>query len=256
MNKMPVVFVGHGSPMNAIEDNQFTRNWVEISKQIPIPEAILAISGHWVTDGTRINDDPHPEIVHDMYGFPRELYEVDYRPKGAPELAHFTKDLILGNGLIDNSWGIDHGIWSILKIMYPEADIPVYHMSVSRNENPDYHFNLGNELKPLRDKGILIFASGNVVHNLAHIKWDMKGGYDWAVEFDDFIKGTIFEKKYRGVIDYRLAGVSAKLSVPTSEHLDPLFYILGAADEHDQLSIYNDSCTMGSLSMTSYLLKE
>ncbi|AHF06085.1 4,5-DOPA dioxygenase extradiol [Desulfitobacterium metallireducens] len=253
MNKMPVVFIGHGSPMNAIEDNPFTQNWIKLADKIPKPKAILAISAHWSTEGTRIMDDPHPKTIYDMYGFPQELYKVDFQPEGAPDIAHFTKDLISQSTQLDNSWGIDHGTWSILKVMYPKADIPVFQMSVNQDKNPDYHFEIGKEIKALREKGVLILGSGNVVHNLSKIKWEMKSGNDWALEFDNYIKSKVMKREYKDILNYKKAGSSAELAVPTSEHFDPLLYVLGASDESDHLSIYNDTCTMGSLSMTSYL---
>ena len=189
--KMPALFIGHGSPMNAIEDNQYTRNWIEIAGEFPKPKAILAISAHWYTDGSRITDEAHPKMVYDMYGFPDELYKVLYEAKGAPELAHLTKDLIKRDVKIDNSWGYDHGTWSVLCKMYPEADIPVYQLSVDSSASAQTHFKIGQEISALREKGVLILGSGNVVHNLSKISWEMEGGHPWAVDFDNYIKNKI-----------------------------------------------------------------
>ncbi|MDP4128103.1 MAG: 4,5-DOPA dioxygenase extradiol [Bacillota bacterium] len=254
MKKMPVVFIGHGSPMNAIEENEYTRGWSDIAARIPTPEAILVISAHWSVHGTRISDDPNPKTIYDMYGFPQELYNLQYSPAGAPALAHVTKELV-GNAQIDNSWGVDHGTWSILTKMYPNADIPVFQMSVNQDLNAYEHFEIGKKLRLLREKGVLIFGSGNVVHNLARVNWNMDGGYDWAVEFDNYIKDKIVKKEYKDVIDYQKAGVIAELSFMTSEHFDPLLYVLGASEDADKLSILNNSCTLGALSMTSYLFE-
>ena len=254
--KMPVLFVGHGSPMNAIEDNEYVRTWKEIAKKIPKPEAILCISAHWVTSGTRINDQENPKIVYDMYGFPQELYNVKYDANGSNRLAHDTIRYINRSVKIDNSWGIDHGVWSVLCNMYPEADIPIYQLSIDDNISAETHFDIGKDIGILREKGVLIIGSGNVVHNLSKVKWTMEEGYPWALEFDNFIMENIKNKNYENVVHYENAGNSSKLAFLTTEHFYPLLYVLGAAREDDKLSIFNNSCTMGSLSMTCYLFEE
>jgi len=254
--KMPTLFVGHGSPMNAIEDNEYTRNWSKIASQIPKPKAILAVSAHWYTNGSRISDEEQPKMVYDMYGFPDELYRVRYNATGSPELAHLTKDIIKRDVTIDNSWGCDHGTWSVLSKMYPEADIPVYQLSVDSNASAETHFEIGQEISALREKGVLIFGSGNVVHNLERINWGLAGGHPWAVEFDRYIKEKIDNKQYQDVINYEKAGKSSELAFFTPEHFYPLLYVLGASTEADRVSIFNDSCVMGSLSMTSYLFQQ
>lgn len=253
--KMPALFVGHGSPMNAIEDNDYTRNWAKIASEIPRPKAILSISAHWYTNGIRIIDEEQPKIKYDMYGFPDELYRVTYKAKGSPELAHLTKDLIKRNVTIDNTWGYDHGTWSVLSKMYPEADIPVFQLSVDSSASAEIHFQIGQEINALRQKGVLILGSGNVVHNLEKLNWGMAGGHSWAVDFDHYIKDKIIKKDYQDVINYEKAGKSSELAFFTPDHFYPLLYILGAATEDDKVSIFNDSCVMGSLSMTSYLFK-
>ncbi|SHI01710.1 Aromatic ring-opening dioxygenase, catalytic subunit, LigB family [Sporobacter termitidis DSM 10068] len=253
--RMPALFVGHGSPMNAIEDNQYSKAWAEIGKHIIKPEAILSISAHWFTKGTKITDAPKPEVVYDMYGFPEALYRVVYQPHGSPELAHETKALISRDVKIDNSWGIDHGTWSVLRRMYPNADIPVYQLSVDADANAEAHFKTGRELSVLRDKGVMIFGSGNVVHNLSRVNWDMDGGYSWASEFDGYVKGKIVDGKYDDVLDYSKAGPSAAMAFHTPDHFDPLLYVLGASDKSDKLTVLNDSCTLGALSMTCYLFE-
>lgn len=253
--RMPALFVGHGSPMNAIENNIYSRNWEELSQTIPKPEAILSISAHWYTEGSKINDTEAPETIYDMYGFPEELYRVDYRVKGAPELAHMTQSIINRKVEIDNTWGIDHGTWSVLKRMYPKADIPVYQLSVDKNASPEVHYEIGKQISILRDRGVMIFGSGNVVHNLARVNWEVEGGYPWAIEFDEYIKDKIINNKYIDVINYCTSIESAKLAFSTPEHFYPLLYILGATCGEDQLRVFNASCTLGSLSMTSYLFK-
>ncbi len=256
MKTMPILFVGHGSPMNAIEENEYTQNWKNISLEIPKPKAILSISGHWFTPGTRTTDNPHPKVINDMYGFPQALYDVNYTAPGAPELAHETAELIGKNVIIDNTWGIDHGTWSVLNIMYPQKDIPVYQLSIDQKLSPLAHYEIGQHLKSLRDKGVLILGSGNVVHNLRAVSFSEKGGYQWANQFDDYIQDQITVKNYENVLDYKSQGQSAERSVPTTDHLDPLFYILGASNKNDSIKIFNNSRMAGSLSMTSYLFSE
>lgn len=253
--KAPALFIGHGSPMNAIEDNAYTRNWEEIAGKFPKPEAVLAVSAHWYTGGSKIMEEMQPRMIYDMYGFPEELYRIEYKAKGSPELSRLTKNLITKDVETDNSWGYDHGTWSVLYRMYPAADIPVYQLSIDRNAGAAAHFQIGREISALRDKGVLILGSGNVVHNLSKINWGMEGGYPWAVEFDGYIKDKIIKKEYRDVVHYETAGNSAKLAFFTPEHFYPLLYVLGASREDDRLSVFNDSCTMGSMSMTCYLFE-
>lgn len=254
MEKMPVLFVGHGSPMNAIEDNQYTRGWKKIASKIPEPKAILSVSAHWYTDETKILDDKSPKMTYDMYGFPRELYEVIYNSPGAPEFAHDTRDILGREVKIDNSWGYDHGTWSVLHVMYPEAKIPVYQLSINRSKDAAWHFKLGQMIDVLREKGVLIMGSGNVVHNLSEVDFSMEGGYRWAEEFDSYIKQRILERDFDSVINYKKAGRAAEKSFLTPDHFYPLMYILGASTDEDKITVFNDSCTLGALSMTGYLL--
>ena len=253
--KMPVLFVGHGSPMNALEDNEYTRGWEEIAKLLPRPKAILAVSAHWYTDGTRVTDAEYPKTVYDMYGFPEELYQIEYNAPGAPELAHLTKELLQKEVRIDNSWGFDHGTWVVLHKMFPGADIPVFQLSVDRNAPAELHYQMGKELKALREQGVLILASGNVVHNLQRVEWGMEKGYPWAEEFDGYIRDKIRNKEYDEVVHYEKVGQSARQAFPTPDHFFPLLYVLGAAEDSDQLTVFNESCVLGSLSMTSYLFQ-
>lgn len=254
--KMPALFIGHGSPMNAIEDNEYSKAWEEMSKQIAKPEAILSVSAHWFTKGTRITDSPKPRVVYDMQGFPDALYRVVYQPDGSTKLAHDTISLISSEVKVDNSWGIDHGTWSVLCRMYPNADIPVYQLSVDADASAATHFKIGRELASLRDKGVMIFGSGNVVHNLSRVNWNMDDGYPWASEFDGYIKNKIVDGQYDDVLHYSKAGPSAAMAFYTPDHFNPLLYVLGASDENDRLTVFNDSCTLGALSMTCYLFEQ
>jgi 4,5-DOPA dioxygenase extradiol len=253
--KMPALFVGHGSPMNAIEDNNYSVIWSEIGEKITKPEAILSVSAHWNTDGIRISDEAKPKMVYDMYGFPDELYRVKYPAEGSPELARLAKSLLGDSVKIDNTWGIDHGTWSVLRRMYPKCDVPVFQLSVDYRAGAAAHYEIGKKIAALRQKGVMIFGSGNVVHNLERIKWDMKGGQPWAEEFDLYIKEKILEGNHQDIIHYEKAGSAARLSFTTPEHFHPLLCVLGAVDESDSITIFNNSCTMGSLSMTSYLFE-
>ena len=254
MSKMPMMFIGHGSPMNAIEDNSYTRSWREIAKKIPKPESIVSISAHWYTKGTKIMNEENPKTVYDMYGFPKELYEILYNVPGNPKLAENVKNLITKQSVFDNSWGIDHGTWSVLVHMYPERDIPVFQISIDASAPPEVHYQTGKELKSLRDQGVLLFGTGNIVHNLRMIDWGMDDrGFDWAYKFDDYIRENIENRNHENVINYLSLGETAKLAVPTPDHFNPILYILGAYDKEDKISTYNNSSMMGSLSMTSYL---
>jgi 4,5-DOPA dioxygenase extradiol len=253
MEKMPVLFVGHGSPMNAIENNEFTRSWEQLGTELPRPTAILSVSAHWYVSGTKISNTLKPKQVYDMYGFPDELYRLEYPVAGSLELAKAAFDLTRHYAEFDNTWGIDHGTWAVLVKMYPKADVPVVQLSIDRNAPPEFHYSLGQALKPLREQGVLILGSGNIVHNLGLIDWGMEGGFEWAQEFDAFIKDRIVQKDFASVVNYTAAGRSARLAVPTPDHYFPLLYALGAADESDKVRIFNDKCLMGSMSMTGYV---
>ena len=256
MSKMPVIFIGHGSPMNAIEDNDFTKGWKEIAKRIPKPKAIISISAHWYTRGTKIMNEEMPKIIYDMYGFPKELYEIIYNSPGAPSLAKVSMELISKETEYDNSWGIDHGTWSVLVHMYPDRDIPLFQISVDAYAPPEVHYQIGRELRALREEGVLIFGTGNIVHNLRLVDWNMTSeGFDWAYEFDDFIYNNIINKNHDNILKYLELGDAAKRAVPTPDHFYPLLYILGATKEDDKVSVFNKAPVLGSLTMTSYLME-
>ncbi|MEI6578381.1 MAG: 4,5-DOPA dioxygenase extradiol [Eubacteriales bacterium] len=249
---MPVIFVGHGSPMNAIEENEYTQGWREIAASIPKPVAILSISAHWVTSGTKVSVLENPETIHDFYGFPKALFDMEYPAAGSPHFAAKTIDL-LGNADADKSWGLDHGTWSVLSVMYPNANIPVFQLSIDAQASPAELFEIGNKLKPLRENGVLIFGSGNVVHNLGLVDFTKQGGFDWANKFDETIKNNILKRDFENILNYRKLGDIARIAVPTTEHFNPLLYVLGASDSADEITVYNNSSTLGSLSMTSYV---
>ncbi|NLB43127.1 MAG: 4,5-DOPA dioxygenase extradiol [Clostridiales bacterium] len=256
MSRMPVVFIGHGSPMNAIEDNDYTKNWRKIAERIPKPKAIISFSAHWFTEGTRIMNEENPKTIYDMYGFPKELYEIVYNVPGSPELAKLSKEAITRETQYDNSWGIDHGTWSVLVHMYPEKDIPLFQISVDAFASPEAHYQVGKDLSHLRDEGVLLFGTGNIVHNLRLVDWHMSNkGFDWAYEFDDFIYDNIVNRNHEKVLAYKQLGETAKLAVPSTDHFDPLLYILGASSEEDEITSFNKSCELGSLTMTSYLFE-
>lgn len=253
--RMPALFAGHGSPMNAIEDSIYSHEWDRLAAQLPKPKAILSISAHWYTDGSHVNDMDKPQTVYDMYGFPQALYDVTYPAPGSPDLAHRVQQLIERPVDIDNSWGIDHGTWSILHRMFPQADIPIVQLSVDAQASAREHFDMGRQLAPLRDEGVMIFGSGDVVHNLSLVDWSMQTGYPWADEFDSFIKERVVARDFDHVIDWRSAGDCATKAFWTPEHFFPLLYVLGASNDDDALEVFNDSCELGAISMTGYLFR-
>jgi 4,5-DOPA dioxygenase extradiol len=250
---MPAMFVGHGSPMNAIEMNAFSKTWQVEARKLPHPKAILCISAHWYTKGTYVAISPKPETIHDFGGFPKALFDVQYPAPGAPDWAHFTKDLITSTTVQEDSeWGLDHGTWSILAQMYPMADIPVYQLSIDYTKPPAYHYQIGQELRALRQKGVLIIGSGNIVHNLGMINFSQPdAAYDWALEFDEKIKQYIVEGNHQGIINYESLGKAAKLSVPSNDHYLPLLYTLGLQQKNESIAFFNEKSMMGSISMRS-----
>lgn len=250
--KMPVIFVGHGSPTNAIESNVYTAKWHEIGKRFN-PKGILMVSGHWFTQGLKIQDEKHPNKINDLYGFPKELYDLVYAVEGDHELTSKVKEALNIDIEVDNHWGIDHGAWSVLVHMYPKADIPVVQLSVDRNRSAREHFELGQQLKKLRDEGYMIIASGNVVHNLSKINWNLTEPYEWAKAFDDKVEELVRISDYDNLVNFRQFGQNADYSVPTPDHYYPLLYALGASAETDTLEVFNKDFDYGSLSMTSYM---
>jgi len=250
--KMPVVFVGHGSPMNAVEENRFSKGWEALGRELPRPAAILAVSAHWVTEGVRLCPAETPRMVYDMYGFPEEPYRVNYPAPGDPALARRASKLL--GAKEDDAWGLDHGVWSVLRRMYPGADIPVVEMSVDANASPAELFAMGSRLRPLRNDGVMILASGNVVHNLALLDWGRADGFPWADEFDLWVRDRLLSGNFGEVLKWRNAGACAGNAFRTTEHFAPLLVALGAA-EGDRAETRNEARTLGALSMTCYLFR-
>jgi 4,5-DOPA dioxygenase extradiol len=251
---MPLLFTGHGSPMNALEENTFVKKWQELGRELPKPTAILCISAHWETRGAFVTAMEKPKTIHDFGGFPQALFEVQYPAPGSPELAKETKSLIRSTsvGLDSQEWGLDHGCWSILKHLYPAADVPVLQLSLDYTKPPRWHYELAGELADLRKKGVLIIGSGNMVHNLPVLNWQMTTrGYDWADEANELFKGSISSGDHQKLINYESLGKAVQLSVPSPEHYLPLLYILGLQQKGEQASFFNDHTLMGSISMTS-----
>lgn len=253
--KMPVLFLGHGSPMNAIEENQFVKGFRQVSAQIEVPKAILVVSAHWETRGTKVTAMAHPKTIHDFGGFPPALYEVQYPAPGSPELAKEIQTSVRHSEVhLDEQWGLDHGAWTVIRHMYPKADIPVLQLSLDYYKTPQEHYALGRELASLRKKGVLIVGSGNVVHNLRMVHWRKLNepyAYDWAIEANDKIKQAILEQNHQELIDYSKLGRAFELAIPTPEHYLPLLYTLALQDKGEAISLFNDEPLGGSLSMTS-----
>lgn len=253
MSKMPVLFVGHGSPMNALEKNVVTESMAKLGRELPRPKAILSVSAHWETEGTQVLFNRTPPTIHDFYGFPKALFDMQYPASGPTEIALETQKLIPGSSL-NEKWGLDHGTWSVLAHMYPKADIPVYQVSLDVRKTPEEHMQVGRQLQSLREQGVLILGSGNIVHNLRVINWkDPNGAYTWAADFDLQIKKALDSRDDKTLMTYESLGEMAKLSVPTAEHYLPLLYIVGASSKDDTLSYPFEGYQMGSLSMRSVL---
>ena len=254
--KMPVLFVGHGSPMNGIEDNDFSRRWKQMASEIPLPTAVLVVSAHWFTSGTQITAMDFPKTIHDFGGFPKALFDVQYPAPGNPALAKETAALIHSAPVtLDHDWGLDHGTWTIVRHMYPEANIPILQLSIDYNKPPVWHYEMARELSGLRKKGVLIIGSGNMVHNLRMAAWDKLSqdayGFDWAMEANEKFKHYITSGDFDPLIHYQNQGRSFQLSVPTPEHYLPLLYTLGLKENQDKTAIFNDRAVAGSLTMTS-----
>ena len=253
---MPVLFIGHGSPMNGIEDNEFSRRWSKLGSDIQQPVAVLCISAHWLTNGTCITAMPQPKTIHDFGGFPPELYNVQYPAPGSPAIAHETVQSISKTQVtLDHDWGLDHGCWTIMRHMYPKANIPILQLSIDYNKPAKYHYELAQELMFLRMRGVLIIGSGNMVHNLRMIAWnkinEAEYGYDWAIEANNKFKNLITSHNHEALIEYDKLGRSVENAIPTPDHFYPLLYALALQQSTDNIEIFNDKCVAGSLTMTS-----
>jgi 4,5-DOPA dioxygenase extradiol len=251
--KLPVLFLGHGSPMNAIEENEFSRGWQAIAATLPAVSAILCVSAHWETDGTLVTAMERPRTIHDFSGFPRELFEVEYPAPGSPALAAETGRVVRGTEVrSDMHWGLDHGCWSVMRHLFPGADVPVIQMSLDRRLAPQRHVELARELLPFRRKGVLIVGSGNIVHNLGLSDWRRREeGYPWAREADETVKKLVQEDRTDRLVDFRSLGREMVLAVPTPEHYLPLLYALAVKEEGESITFFNDRIVLGSISMTS-----
>ena len=253
---MPVLFIGHGSPMNGIENNIFSQQWAKIANEIMKPKAILVISAHWLTNGTFVTAMDNPKTIHDFGGFPDELFAVQYPAPGDPILAQETRDLIQSTNVgLNHDWGLDHGAWTVVRRMYPDASIPVLQLSIDYSKPAAYHYELAKELAALRKKGVLIIGSGNMVHNLRMIAWDKMEvpnfGFDWAIEMHELFKQKITAGDHTALINYESLSKSARLAIPTPDHYFPLMYILGLQEKNEAPVFFNDQLVAGSLNMTS-----
>lgn len=253
---MPVLFIGHGSPMNGIEDNEFSNRWKSMAKEIPTPAAVLVVSAHWFTKGTKITAMDFSKTIHDFGGFPQELFDVQYNAPGSPVIAKETAGLLHAAHVeLDHDWGLDHGAWTVVRHMYPDANIPVLQLSIDYTKSGQYHFELAKEMYALRKKGVLIIGSGNMVHNLRMVAWDkldeQEFGYDWALTMNDTFKYLISTGDYKSLVNYESLGAEAKLAIPTPEHYMPLLYTLGLKGQSEPVSFFNDKAVGGSLTMTS-----
>ena len=253
----PVFFIGHGSPMNGIENNVFSEQWKKIGKQIDLPSAVLVISAHWLTKGTHVTAMKEPKTIHDFGGFPQALFDVQYPAPGSPFLAGETAKLITSTDVgLDHDWGLDHGTWTVVRHMFPDANVPVLQLSIDYAQPASYHYNLAKQLFDLRKRGVLILGSGNMIHNLRMLDWrsiDSPGfGFDWAIELNDIFKKKILSKDHTSLINYEGLSKNAKLAIPTPDHYYPMIYNLALQSEKDNVEFFNDDYVGGSLSMTSF----
>lgn len=253
--RMPVLFLGHGSPMNAIEENEFVNGFRKVSSEISRPKAVLCISAHWETQGTFVTAMQQPRTIHDFGGFPKALFDVQYPAPGSPELAKETQSLVKKTEVeLDEKWGLDHGAWSVIKHLYPAADVPVIQMSLDFRQTAQWHYDLAKELAALRRKGVLIVGSGNMVHNLGMVEWKKLNetfGYDWAIEANEKMKKSIESGDHSPLINFRSQGKAFDLAIPTPEHYLPLLYTLALQEKDEEVALFNDRAVAGALTMTS-----
>ena len=255
-HKMPALFLGHGSPMNVIEKNPFADSWEQLGKSIPRPRAIVSVSAHWETTGTCVTAVENPRTIHDFGNFPQALFDIQYPAKGDPDLAENIRSLVnKAEVTLDYQWGLDHGTWGVLTKMYPDVSVPVVQLSLDKRLTPKEHYEIGKELKPLRDDGILILGSGNIVHNLSQISFDPKENpADWTVEFDEKIKQFLLERNHQGILDFESLGEIARLSAPTPEHLLPLMYIIALQGKEETVTFPVEGLVAKSISMRAVMI--
>ena len=254
----PLFFIGHGSPMNGIEDNTFSNNWELIGKNIEPPAAVLVVSAHWLSRGTYVTAMENPKTIHDFGGFPEALYAVEYPSPGKPELAKEIQAIVSKTNVgLDHDWGLDHGAWTVVRHIFPDANIPVLQLSIDYHKPPQYHYELAKQLQSLRRKGVMIIGSGNIIHNLRLVDWQKLGaenyGYDWAIELNELFKNKIQHHEHAVLIDYTNLSKAASLAVPTPDHYYPLLYTLALQDNKEEPVFFNDALVGGSLNMTSVL---
>ncbi len=256
--RYPVLFVGHGSPMNGIEDNRYSSGWERLGGILPRPRAVLAVSAHWLTEGTRVHAGDRPRTIYDFYGFPEELYRVEYPAPGAPDIANaLARDFREPKIDLDRTWGLDHGTWVVARRLFPRADVPMLQLSLDATRGHASHYEIGRSLSLLRERGVLILGSGNIVHNLRMIDFaNTEGAYDWARTFDERVKDSILRREHGALIDLERWGSEGALSVPTPEHYWPLLTVLGASAPDDGISFPIEGLTMGSISMRAILIGE
>lgn len=253
--KMPLLFLGHGSPMNAIEENAFVQGFRKISSEVEPPKAIVVVSAHWETRGTHVTAMESPRTIHDFGGFPKALYQIQYPAPGMPQLAKEVREIAKSTEVIlDEQWGLDHGAWTVIRHMYPKADIPVIQLSLDYLKKPQQHYELAKELYELRNRGVLIVGSGNMVHNLSMVQWQKLNqtyGYDWALEASQKMKQFIMDGNHQALINFSRQGRAFDLSIPMPEHFLPLLYVLALQDKNEDIKLFNDEPLGGSLTMTS-----
>lgn len=252
MNSMPALFLGHGNPMNALGKNSYTDSWAALGRSLPRPKAVLVISAHWYLPLKAVTVNLFPPTIHDFGGFPEELFEVEYPAAGSPELARRVQDLLAPASIrLDDTWGLDHGTWAVLKHVFPAADIPVVQLSIDASQPPSYHYEIGKRLMPLREEGVLVIGSGNIVHNLRAYGWESRDirPFDWAQRFEDQIRECLRQGDHATLIDYQHFGPDAQLAVPTPDHYVPLLYVIGLHGEEEQVSFPVQGMDGGSVSM-------
>ena len=256
-DRMPTIFFGHGNPMNAVQDSDWSRAWAALGRRLPRPRVVLSISAHWYLPGSAVTAMARPRTIHDFGGFPRELFAVQYPAPGDPALVHRLQALLNPVPIrADLAWGLDHGTWSVLRHVFPGADVPVVQLSIDETQAPAFHYELGERLAPLRDEGVLLIGSGNVVHNLHTDAWGRRPvqPFDWAARFEILVRDRVLQGDHRKLVDYPSLGPDAELSIPTPEHYLPLLYVLGAGDEGDAVSFPAEGMDGGSISMLSIRL--
>ncbi|MFZ6768878.1 4,5-DOPA dioxygenase extradiol [Undibacterium sp. Di26W] len=249
--RSPAIFIGHGSPMNALDDNDYTRAWHDLGQTLARPKAILMVSAHWMTRGVAVTAMPRPRTIHDFGGFPQALFDIQYPAAGDPALAARVADLLAPMTVVqDQQWGLDHGTWSVLVKMYPQADVPVVQLSLDLSQPAAWHFELGRQLSVLRDEGVMLMASGNVVHNLRRMSSEVRA-YDWAQRFNDTMRAAILEQDWDKLVHYEQFGNDASLAVPTNEHFLPVLYVLGSKRPDERVTVFAEGMELGAISMMS-----